>query len=148
MVPCSGHKVVISLGGVCLSASHRRSQVSACLRSYNHFSASVFGACALLRAVVAGDGVMSCVPEALFAIEIGRKIPRDKWNCTVRFGNGLLRCTEWLVLLEAPQKLQVFVATHYKPSCLVPCCQGKLGEFTKNQLTKHIVQSILSLSIS
>ena len=34
----------------------------------------------------------------------------------------------------------------FKACCLVPCCQGRLGEITKKQLTKPIVQFILSLS--
>ena len=35
-------------------------------------------------------------------------------SCTVRFGNRFLR-----------------VPLMYQPCCLVPCCQGKLGELTK-----------------
>ena len=44
-------------------------------------------------------------------------ILRDKMKYTVRFGNCFLR-----------------VPLMYQPCCLVPCCQGKLGELTKNSL--------------
>ena len=52
-------------------------------------------------------------------------ILRDKMNCTVRFGDCNFRV----------------------PCCLVPCCQGKQGEFTNKQLTKRTLQFILSLSM-
>ena len=51
-------------------------------------------------------------------------------NCRVRFGNCFLR---------APLM--------YQPCCLVPGCQGKLGELRKKQLTKPQKQFILSLGI-
>ena len=53
-------------------------------------------------------------------------LPRDKINC-------LVRCTR--------------VALMYQPSCLLPCCQGKLGELTKKQLSKSQKQFVLSLGI-
>ena len=58
----------------------------------------------------------------------GPLVPRDKMNCWVRFGNCFLR-----------------VPLMYQPCCLVPGCQGKLGELRKNQLTKPQKQFILSL---
>ena len=48
------------------------------------------------------------------------KIPRDKMSCLVRFGNCFLR-----------------VALMYQPRCLLPCCQGKPGEFAK----KTVIQT-------
>ena len=50
-------------------------------------------------------------------------------DCTVRFGNCFLSAT-----------------LMYQPCCLVPCCQGELGELTKKQFTKPTAQLILSLS--
>ena len=49
-------------------------------------------------------------------------------NCTLKFGNCYLR-----------------VPLLYQPCCLVPCCQGKLGEFAKKFMIPT-VQFILSLS--
>ena len=56
------------------------------------------------------------------------QVPRHKMNCCVRFGNCFLR-----------------VPLMYQPCCLVPGCQGKLGELRKKQLTKPQKQFILSL---
>ena len=46
-------------------------------------------------------------------------ILRDKMICTVRFGNSFLR-----------------VPLMYQPCCLVPYCQGKIGDLTKKPVYK------------
>ena len=50
-------------------------------------------------------------------------------NCTARSGNCFLR----VPLLM------------YQPCCLVPCCQGKLGELTKNSLQTLLYSSFCLL---
>ena len=57
-------------------------------------------------------------------------ILRPKINC----GVGLVNCFFRVPLM-------------YQPCCLLPCCQGKLGELTKKQFTKPTPQFILGRSI-
>ena len=70
--------------------------------------------------------------NALAALARARmSLLRPKINC----GVGLVNCFFRVSLM-------------YQPCCLLPCCQGKLGELTKKQFTKPTPQFILGRSIS
>ena len=106
---------------------------------YEHDMMSVFVKCEFIvvfilllpryryRECLDADPCIFRVPPWHFVIFV----LRPKINC----GVGLVNCFFRVPLM-------------YQPCCLLPCCQGKLGELTKKQFTKPTPQFILGRSIA
>ena len=66
--------------------------------------------------------------------------PRDSWRKPGRILSDKIPCTIGFIKIFLRSPLV------YQPCCLVPCCQGKLGELAPKQLSKPTVLFILTFS--